>query len=101
MTQCIFNDCVDHHTLVTFIEITAFNGPRGNYRNWDETSLMNAMVAVERGVSLRRASEMYRVPKSMLYDHVTGKVSFGARSGPDPYLSVEEEEELCNFLWQG
>ena len=73
---------------------------RGQYRAWDEPNLMNAMVAVEKGVSLRRAAEMYRVPKSTLYDHVTGKVAFGARSGPNPYLTTEEEEELCSFLVQ-
>lgn len=60
---------------------------------------MNAMLAVELGVSLRRASEMYCIPKSTLYDHFSGKVAFGAHSGPDPYLSVEEEE-LGNFLIQ-
>ena len=58
------------------------------------------MVAIEKGVSLRRAADMYRVPKSTLYDHVSGKVAFGARSGPDPYLTTEEEEELCSFLIQ-
>ena len=76
------------------------NSSRGKYRNWDEARLMNAMTAVEQGVSLRRAAEMYRVPKSTLYDHVSGKVAFGARSGPDPYLSIEEEEELFSFLIQ-
>ena len=59
---------------------------------------MNAMLAVEKGLSLGHAAEMYSVPKSTLYDHVSGKVEFGARSGPDPYLSVEEEEELQVFL---
>jgi len=55
-------------------------------------------MAVEKGESVRRAAEMFNVPKSTLHDHVTGKVMFGARSGPDPYLSMEEEEELnCKF----
>jgi hypothetical protein len=61
---------------------------------------MNAMLAVENGASLRQAAEMYRIPRSTLHDHVTGKVAFGAHSGPDPYLSVGEEEELTNFLLQ-
>ena len=61
---------------------------------------MNAMQAVERGVPLRRAAVLYNIPRSTLHDHVSGKVEFQARSGPDPYLSVEEEEELCNFLVQ-
>ena len=29
---------------------------------------------------------------------MSGKVMHGARSGPQPYLSMEEEEELTNFL---
>ena len=61
---------------------------------------MHAMQAVEEGESIRRAAEMYSIPKSTLHDHVRGKVEFGARSGPDPYLTVAEEEELCNFLVQ-
>ena len=49
-------------------------------------------------MSLRKASEIYQVPKSTLHDKVTGKVIFGAKSGPSPYLFSEEEEELLNFL---
>ena len=62
--------------------------------------MLNAVVAVDKGLPLRQAAEMYRVPKSTLHDHVSGKVSYGARPGPDPYLSVEEEEELASFLLQ-
>ena len=60
--------------------------------------MMNAMLAVEKGNSLRHSAEMYGVPKSTLFDHVTGKVAFGARSGPDTYLRVEEEVRLH---WSG
>ena len=62
--------------------------------------MQNAMMAVEKGEPVRRAAEMFNVPKSILHDHITGKVMFGARSGPDPYLTVEEEEELASFLIQ-
>lgn len=72
----------------------------GPYRAWDGTSLMNAMAAVENGTSIRRAAEIYNIPKSTLHDHVTGKIYFGARSGPNPYLTIEEEEELASFLIQ-
>jgi hypothetical protein len=68
--------------------------------SWDDAKLMNAMVAYEKGVSLRKAAEMYCIPKSTLHDHISGKVVFGARSGPKPYLTMEEEEELCHFLVQ-
>lgn len=54
-------------------------------------------MAVEKGESVRRAAEKFNAPKSTLHDHVTIKVMFGARSGPDPYLSMEEEE-LASFL---
>ena len=45
-------------------------------------------------------SRMYGIPKSTLRDYVTGKVQFGARPGPTPYLSHGEEEELGGFLVQ-
>ena len=35
-----------------------------------------------------------------LHDHVSGKIALGAKSGPDPYLSFEKEEELASFLVQ-
>ena len=31
---------------------------------------------------------------------MSGKIDFGARSGPSPYLTAEEEEELASFLIQ-
>ena len=49
-------------------------------------------------MSYRRISEMYNIPCATLHDHVSGKVRFGARSGPVPYLNIEEEEELASFL---
>lgn len=62
--------------------------------------MLNSLVAVNKGLPLRQAAEMYRVPKSTLHDHVSGKVAYGAKPGPDPYLSVEEEEELASFFKQ-
>lgn len=43
---------------------------------------------------------MYKITRSTLHNHVSGKVAFGARPGPMPYLTTEEEEELCSFLVQ-
>ena len=74
-----------------------YSGRSYSYRLWDELSMQKAAVAVEDGMSLRKAADIFQVPKSTLYDRVTGKVKFGARSGPDPYL-MNEEEELLNFL---
>ena len=63
-------------------------------------ALMNAMAAVDNGTSIRKAAEMYGIPRSTLHDHVSGRIKYGARSGPSPYLTTEEEEELASFLLQ-
>ena len=73
-------------------------GYRGTYRQWENISMQKALKEVEQGMPLRRAAERYGVPKSTLHDRVVGKVVFEASSGPDPFLSREEEEELASFL---
>ena len=50
------------------------------------------------GWTIRRAAEEFGVPKSTLYDRVSGRISFGARSGPPRYLTDQEEKELVSFL---
>ena len=57
----------------------------------------SAIAAVQKGVSLRRAAEMYSIPRSTLHDHVSGKVKEFGKQGPKPYLTIEEEE-LASFL---
>ena len=56
--------------------------------------------AVRRGETIRRAAELYNIPRSTLSDKVLGKVPLKARSGPPTYLSTDEEEELTSFLLQ-
>ena len=60
--------------------------------------MANAVEAVRRGESVRRAAELYSVPRSTLSDKVLCQVPLKARSGPPSYLSREEEEELTSFL---
>ena len=60
--------------------------------------MQKAACAVEEGLSLRKSAELYRVPKSTLYDCVMGRIKFGAKSGPDGYLTPVEEAELLIFL---
>ena len=74
--------------------------PRGKYKTREESNLAKAMEAKQSGKSFRRAAEMYGVPKSTLCDHMSGRVEVGARAGPKPYLTVDEEEELESFLIQ-
>ena len=41
---------------------------------------------------------MFDIPRSTLYDRMSGRVEFGARSGPAHYLNDQEEKELVRFL---
>ena len=50
------------------------------------------------GWTIRRAAEEFGVPRSTLFDHISGWVEFGARSGPSRYLSDQEEKEMVRFL---
>ena len=60
--------------------------------------MVKAMAMVEMGVLIRHASEMFDVPKSSLYDRVSGRVQHGSQQGKAPYLNRQEEEELVKFL---
>ena len=50
------------------------------------------------GLSYRKASTLYGVPRSTIADRITGKVIDGTKSGPSKYLLDSEEKELAKFL---
>lgn len=68
------------------------------FMQWNALAMNKAIEAVERGESIRQASIKYNIPKSTLYDRVSGKITLDSKPGRKPYLSVEEEEELVSFL---
>ena len=58
-----------------------------------------AVEAVRSGeMGVRRAHQELGVPKSTLHDRIFGKVQEGAVSGPQAYLTKEEEDSLVHFL---
>ena len=57
-----------------------------------------ACGAIKHGASYCRAEEEFGVPRSTLYDHISGHVAPSAHSGPHRYLSDQKEKELVNFL---
>ena len=58
-----------------------------------------AVKAVHTGdLTLRKASLMYNVPRSTLHDRVSGRIAMDSRPGRQPFLTMEEEEELVSFL---
>lgn len=57
-----------------------------------------AMEAVRKGKGINRAALEHCVPRTTLKDGISGWVVSGTKSGPKPYLSPSEEEELRMFL---
>ena len=54
------------------------------------------MDAVKYGMTLRQAAAEYRIPKSTLHDHISGKILPGSKSGCQ-HLDDNEENELVRF----
>ena len=81
------------------LPLVSFNYRRDKYKHWTDGQMAKAVDAVKsRGLAVRRAAEEYDIPKSTLHDRVSGRVLAGGCSGPPKYLTVEEEEELEDFL---
>ena len=60
--------------------------------------MIKAMSMVEReGMS---TAEIFGVPPSTLHDRVAGNVQHGTKPGKHSYLSMQEEDELVNFLFK-
>ena len=62
--------------------------------------MTGAMKAVAEGVfGINKAADKFGVPTTTLKDRFSGRVTHGARSGPIPYLSGVEEDELQKFVY--
>ncbi len=75
----------------------AGNRPK-KYRAWTDESMTGAMKAVHEGMGVNRAALEYGVPRTTLKDRISERVRHGTKSGPAPYLTPEEEQELREFL---
>ena len=60
---------------------------------------LNAMKDVtENSMSVREAARKWGVPKSSLYDRLSGKVEYYRRSGPPTVLTKHEEGRIADWL---
>ena len=67
--------------------------------NWKFEDLERVVEEVREGkVSVREAAAKYCVPKSTVHDHSSMKVKQISRPGPPPVLTVEEENELEQWI---
>ena len=60
--------------------------------------MVAAIKAVQEGCTVSKAARDHDVPKTTLYDRVSGRVTHGNKPGPRPYLTIEEEQELGTYL---
>ena len=74
------------------------NRPK-KHHGWSEESMIGAMNAVKEGLmGVNRAALEFAVPRTTLKDRISGRVIHGTNTGRKPYLSLEEEKELVEFL---
>lgn len=65
------------------------------YVKYKESDLENAVDAVKlKGMSYGKASKMFKVPKTTIVDHVTGKIKKGAKPGRKTVFPIEIENTI-------
>ena len=61
--------------------------------------MLAAMESATSGeLSINKAAVFHGVPRTTLQDRVSGRVEHGQNPGPRPYLTKDEENELCSYL---
>lgn len=66
---------------------------------YSEKDLLDAIEAVRSKVlSLNKAAQTYKIPKSTLSNKINGKTIEGRRMGPAPVLNKEEEIKLKEWI---
>ena len=63
-----------------------------NYKAEQMEKALNAVRNEQQ--SIRKAAQIFNVPRTTLNDKVLGKTSDGRKHGKDPYLTAAEEEDI-------
>ena len=58
-----------------------------------EQSILAAIKAVQEGQPIYTSAREHGVPRTTLQDRILGKITHGAKPGPVPYMTPEEEKE--------
>ncbi|CAB1113168.1 unnamed protein product [Ectocarpus sp. CCAP 1310/34] len=67
-------------------------------RKVDEEKVRKAFAAIDNGMSVRKAAEVFGVGRTSIEDRRRGKVAMNAKVGPETILSREEEDSLEDIL---
>ncbi|KAJ4437916.1 hypothetical protein ANN_13855 [Periplaneta americana] len=65
--------------------------------SWDEDDLNHAIADYRNVMSVRAAAQKHGVPKSTLFEHITGAAK-SCKRGPKTMFSEYEEDELTFLL---
>ena len=79
---------------------SATNRPYAKRKQWTNTQMEVAIKAVLNSTrdSINSAAREHGVPTTTLKNRLSGRVVHGTNSGPVPYLSKVEEDELVDYL---
>ncbi|CAN0288764.1 unnamed protein product [Ectocarpus sp. 13 AM-2016] len=67
-------------------------------RKVDEEQVRKACAAIDDGMSVRKAAEVFGVGRTSIEDRRRGKVAMNAKVGPETILSKEEEDSLEDII---
>ena len=67
-------------------------------RSYTTDQIREALAAIEKGCSLRKAAKQFDVPRSTLYSKLHNISPLECRKGPPSILSPEEEEEIVKWI---
>ena len=70
------------------------------YAQYSKDTLAKAVDAVKNGMSYRKASEVYNIPKTTIRDRITGRISEDATLGRKPTFPIEVEAHLADNVKQ-
>lgn len=78
----------------------AKNSKKRKFHEYPQENLQKAVDAIRQGVKIREASRNYGVPRAIIQDRLKGRVRVdkSRRMGPDPFLSVENEEKIVQWV---
>lgn len=68
-------------------------------KKYKQTDVYQALQEIDKGISTRKTSELFNVPRSTLYIKQKNLGPIECSKGPSPYLTYEEEKVLVEWIF--
>ena len=68
------------------------------HKDWSDECMAALLEAVKKRQFISQATHDHGVPKTTLYDRVSGSVAHSSKPGPKHYLTSNEESMLSSYL---